>query len=398
MISSRHIHSVARQLLLAVLLSLPVGLFAQGGVGVNLGGNVPDGAAVLDLSSTNRGMLTPRMTKAQRDAIAGPATGLLIFQTDEQPGFRFYDGTEWVYLRGTSSVPGRMEIAAGCAVSTAVPAGSGITGSYNCGNGTGTVNFGGLFDNPPAVNINSSVVPVPPPAPDIYCIPQYSASCNTFFTADPITGVRIQHSTVGAGGPWTQIMQRQTSGAQGTGCDAPNNGNYYEVPEGEATATLSGNVGACGPNWYRIDIRSGSEWPDGVQAWIDWNADGDFIDAQEHIPLTPIFGISQGNYLSSQAIQVPNFALNGSTVMRCKSIYMPTEGGNANNPCAGGTFGETEDYTLTIDCATTGPAPEIPAYCVVTDVTLTSFDFKCSLLSGAPIAPPHVQFDLVPID
>jgi hypothetical protein len=389
---------VAKQLLFAAML-LPFGLFAQGGVGINVAGNPADGSAVLDLSSTNRGMLTPRMTKAQRDAIAGPATGLLIYQIDEQPGFRFYDGLEWVYLRGNSSVPGRIDIAAGCAVSTAAPAGSGITGTYNCGNGTGTVNFGGLFDNPPVVNMSSSVVPVPPPAPDIYCIPQYAAPCNTFFTADPITGVRI-YQGASATGPWGMpIMERATNGNVGTGCDAPGNGNYYEVPIGEATATLSGNLGACGPNWYRIEIRSGQEWPDGVQAWIDWNADGDFLDAEEHISNPPaIFGISQNTWVSSQPFQVPNFALNGSTVMRCKSIYMPTEGGNANNPCAGGTFGETEDYTLTIDCATTGPAPEIPSYCVVTDVTLTSFDFKCSLLSGAPISPPQVQFDLVPVD
>ncbi len=49
-------------------------------------------------------MLTPRMTQVQRDAIASPATGLLIFQTDKTPGLYYYTGTAWkaVAQRGWS--------------------------------------------------------------------------------------------------------------------------------------------------------------------------------------------------------------------------------------------------------------------------------------------------------
>ena len=35
------------------------------------------------------------MTKTQRDAIATPATGLLIYQTNSTPGFYYYNGTVW---------------------------------------------------------------------------------------------------------------------------------------------------------------------------------------------------------------------------------------------------------------------------------------------------------------
>ena len=55
---------------------------------------------MLDVKSTDRGMLVPRMTVAQRDAILSPATGLLIFQTDSMPGFYFYNGTEWLFFGG----------------------------------------------------------------------------------------------------------------------------------------------------------------------------------------------------------------------------------------------------------------------------------------------------------
>ena len=43
------------------------------------------------------------MTLAQRDAITSPQTGLLIFQTDNSPGFYFYDGTQWTSLNNSSS-------------------------------------------------------------------------------------------------------------------------------------------------------------------------------------------------------------------------------------------------------------------------------------------------------
>lgn len=62
---------------------------------VGIGTNTPDASAVLDIqsSSNNKGILIPRMTQAQRNAISSPATGLMIFQTDGNVGFYFYDGS-----------------------------------------------------------------------------------------------------------------------------------------------------------------------------------------------------------------------------------------------------------------------------------------------------------------
>lgn len=55
---------------------------ASAQVAVNSDGSTPENSAMLDVKSTSKGLLVPRMTIAQRNAIATPATGLLVFCTD----------------------------------------------------------------------------------------------------------------------------------------------------------------------------------------------------------------------------------------------------------------------------------------------------------------------------
>ena len=50
-------------------------------VGINATGALPDNSALLDLSSNNKGLLIPRMTSAERDAIPSPAVSLIIYNT-----------------------------------------------------------------------------------------------------------------------------------------------------------------------------------------------------------------------------------------------------------------------------------------------------------------------------
>ena len=70
---------------------VPIWLSAQ--VAINTTGAAPDSSALLDIQSTVKGLLTPQMTKAQREAITDPATGLLVYQTDELVGFYYNEGT-----------------------------------------------------------------------------------------------------------------------------------------------------------------------------------------------------------------------------------------------------------------------------------------------------------------
>ncbi len=56
----------------------------------------PANSAELDIYSTTKGFLMPRMTAAQRLAIASPATGLMVYQNDGTQGLYYFNGTVWV--------------------------------------------------------------------------------------------------------------------------------------------------------------------------------------------------------------------------------------------------------------------------------------------------------------
>lgn len=70
--------------------------FAQ--MGVSETAITPDASSILELKSTSKGFLAPRMTATQRAAISSPATGLIVYQTDGTTGFYFYDGSAWALL------------------------------------------------------------------------------------------------------------------------------------------------------------------------------------------------------------------------------------------------------------------------------------------------------------
>lgn len=84
-------------LLFATTLLLSIQSYAQTGVAINTTGAKPDNSAMLDVSSSSKGMLIPRMTRAGRGSIASPAEGLMIFQTNETTGFYFYQST-WKFV------------------------------------------------------------------------------------------------------------------------------------------------------------------------------------------------------------------------------------------------------------------------------------------------------------
>ena len=90
-----------------IFLAIAIILFALNtnaqSVAINNDGSTADPSAILDLKSTNQGVLVPRLTQTQRTAIATPATGLMVYQTDATAGFYFYSGTAWTSLSATGA-------------------------------------------------------------------------------------------------------------------------------------------------------------------------------------------------------------------------------------------------------------------------------------------------------
>ncbi len=87
---------LAKRLMTIIFVIFGYHLFAQ--VGINTDGSNPDASAMLDIKATDKGVLIPRMTEAERIAISSPATGLLVYQTDGHTGFYYFDGSVWTFL------------------------------------------------------------------------------------------------------------------------------------------------------------------------------------------------------------------------------------------------------------------------------------------------------------
>ena len=103
MISKLNIIAAA---LLSVLCSSNT-IHAQS-MGISSEAITPDPSSLLEMRTTDKGILIPRMTTIERDAITAPATGLMIYN-NETNQYNFYNGSAWVfwgsaaYLSATSS-------------------------------------------------------------------------------------------------------------------------------------------------------------------------------------------------------------------------------------------------------------------------------------------------------
>jgi hypothetical protein len=95
-----------KRLFAILLITASISISAQTGVGINT--VTPEASSALDISSTSKGLLIPRMNEAQRTGInpSQSANGLLVYQTDGTSGFYYYNGTQWNRLEGVQGPPG----------------------------------------------------------------------------------------------------------------------------------------------------------------------------------------------------------------------------------------------------------------------------------------------------
>lgn len=116
------------------------------------------------------------------------------------------------------------------------------------------------------------------------------------------------------------------------------------------------------PTW------TGTVYPEGYSVWIDYNKNGDFVDAGEQV----FTQAATTNTPVSGSFTIPANAVEGSTRMRVSMKYnaIPTA-------CETFTYGEVEDYTVTI--VASGPdtqAPTAPSNLTASNITQTSVNLS----------------------
>ena len=90
-----------KKLLILLAIFTTVAATAQS-VGINADGSAANASAMLDVSSTTKGFLPPRMTATQRDAISSPAAGLTIWNATDVE-LQVYNGSLWVNMNGITN-------------------------------------------------------------------------------------------------------------------------------------------------------------------------------------------------------------------------------------------------------------------------------------------------------
>ena len=227
-----------KTLLIAALIFALAGSVNAQSVGINSDGSAPNGSAMLDVSSTTKGFLVPRMTAAQKTAISSPAAGLLIYQTDDTAGYYFNSGTTgspvWTRLLTTAADGSETKVSAGTNVTmtgtgtiaspyvvnttaadgseTKVNAGTNITLA-----GTGTTASPYIINSPATINYGDIKQGV------------QSADHSGWIKLDG----RLKSSL-------TESQQTQAT-AFGLGTNLPNASNSYLVQNGTTLGSVSGS-------------------------------------------------------------------------------------------------------------------------------------------------------------
>ena len=124
-----------------------------------------------------------------------------------------------------------------------------------------------------------------------------------------------------------------------------------------------------------------------AKAYIDFNIDGDFDDAGEEVFVSDAFVSNNGTTVSG-IVAIPLTATAGSTRMRV--VMMETSNAADITPCGTYSFGETEDYAVTI-AGNTGTQP------TVTLSTVASTSVKLSILNGTGISGTFIVASTAPL-
>lgn len=358
---------------------------AQTNVAINSTGAPAAASAMLDVSSTTGGMLVPRMTQAEKLAIASPVSGLIIYQTNNGEGFWYFDGIsfEWVMLPKYMAA----NVAMADPPSTIVSgAGFSVTRLQQ---GIDQINFNTSYASPPNIILSNADTDGFPSVIEDYCIPLYS-SCSCQY----INKVMVYRGHSPA--PGNLLISNDFTGCGG------DPGSYKFYPPGHSVYDpSSGNPDICygmPANGFTIDYAGAPELGacglGHVTVWIDWLQDG-FFDNSTAANGDMVIESGQLQW-NINGLNVTNLTIPGGANVGAGTTYMRVMSspnpGNASNSCPGGPMGETEEYYVNITC---GPPPsynDVPTYCNLGDVTAFGYRVSCRRLGGELLNAQNYYF------
>jgi hypothetical protein len=97
---------ITRSIKTGILISVMIlGILNVNAQSVGIGTATPNPSAQLDISSNAKGLLIPRMTEAEKNAVNAPSQGLMLFNTTTN-SFQFYNGSSWINISHSGIISG----------------------------------------------------------------------------------------------------------------------------------------------------------------------------------------------------------------------------------------------------------------------------------------------------
>jgi hypothetical protein len=234
--------------------------FAQN---VGIGTTTPNSSAALEISSTDKGLLIPRLTLAQRPA--SPANGLMYFQTDNTPGIYIFNGGSWNLLgngglSGSGSA-GRLALFSGA---NSLTSNAGLSYNSTIGrldvnstnNGTGFTNwiagnFGGTAGNRVIAGVLNGDATIAAHTNDLSNWAKLVINPVGSTAIGSLAGTGVRMVTTAADG--TLGFQEIPAGAGGTVTNVSADaaiGNPITISNGSTTPTINIPVATASANGY----------------------------------------------------------------------------------------------------------------------------------------------------
>jgi hypothetical protein len=347
-------------------------LVAQNNIAINATGANALPSAILDVSSTTGGMLTPRMTQAERLAIASPVDGLILFQTDAAQGYWYWDGGAAVpgWRRMSKYLSGSVEM--GPAPSTILQ-GNGFTVTRLV-DGTDQITFNTPYAGVPNVIVSNADAFGESPFLTDYCAVSFT-SC----VCHHIVDFALYGDAVVGGTPLISNFN--------SGCNTEPGRSIYYPPGHPVYQNNPVDICLGSPSQFSLELYgnvpgSGTPAPCGTHhtfVYIDWQQDGFFDQFDDEVLATGQVvwsGVSDPP-VPFNGFSIPAGAFSGDTFVRVTALP-----GLASNSCASGPLGENEEYRISVSCGTVPVYDDVGTYCNAGDITPLGFRVSCRRLGG----------------